>query len=290
MNLIKLMADFGSDDNCRAYLEKLRWPDGIACPRCNGATISRILARDQFDCDKCRYQFSVTSGTIMHDTHLPLTKWFLAVYMIVESKKSISANQLARTLQIAYRSAWYLCHRVRKALYTPHALMTGVVEVDETWVGGKKQGMGRRYTKNKSIVAGAMERGGELRLKHIKNTKRITLREFIRNHVRRDCQGLYTDDWVSYRRMGEEYKHETVNHTEKEWIRGEVHTNNVENAWNLFKRCVIGAYHRISQKHLDLYLDEFEFRFNNRENPYIFRDALKELLTADCMKYAELVA
>ncbi|MBI1825363.1 MAG: IS1595 family transposase [Planctomycetes bacterium] len=292
INLINLIQKFGNEENCRDYLESLRWPDGMTCPHCKSKAISEVHVRNKFDCNTCRYQFSVTSGTIMHDTHLPLTKWFLAVYMIVESKKSVSANQLSRTLDISYRTSWYLCHRIRKALYTPHALMMGICEVDETWIGGKadKSRAGGRRAGNKSIVAGVVERGGDLRMQVVPDTKRMTLREFIREHVRHSAEGLFTDDWVSYKGLDKEYRHATVNHSAEEWTRGDVHTNTVENAWGLFKRCVIGAYHKISKKHLDLYLDEFEFRFNNRDNPYIFRDAIKELLTAESMQYAELVA
>lgn len=291
INLINLIEKFGNDDNCRDYLEALRWPNGVICPRCQSKAISEVRVRDKFDCNDCRYQFSVTAGTIMHDTHLPLTKWFLAVYMIVESKKSVSANQLSRTLDIAYRTSWYLCHRIRTALFTPHALMAGVVEVDETWIGGKVKGKGGRYTGNKTIVAGVAERGGEVRLKQVPNTQRMTLRDFIYEHVKHNAEALFTDDWVSYRGLDKSFKrHETVNHSAEEWIRGDVHTNTIENAWSLFKRCIIGAYHKISKKHLDLYLDEFEFRFNNRDNPYIFRDALKELMTSENIEYKELVA
>ncbi len=259
-------------------------------PALKGKTISRIHARDQFDCDGCRYQFSVTSGTIMHDTHLPWWKWFLAVYMMVESKKSVSANQLSRTLGIAYRTAWYLCHRIRTALYTPHALMMGIVEVDETWIGGKAKGQANK-NKNKSIVAGARERGGKVRLEVIRSVDRTRLRDFINKYVGRNADALFTDDCVAYGDLSNaKRRHESVNHGDKEWVRGDVHTNSVENVWSLFKRGLVGAYHKVSKKHLDIYLDEFEFRFNNRDNPYIFRDAMKELMTADTLTYAALVA
>src|SRR3989304_1826733 len=135
MNLVELVDRFSSDNAARAYLEKLRWPDGIACPRCGDKTISRLKARDQFDCDSCRYQFSVTSGTVMHKSKLPLWKWFLAAYTMVESKKGVSANQIKRELRTTYKTAWLLCHRIRAAMSeasnsTP--LMDGVIEIDDT--------------------------------------------------------------------------------------------------------------------------------------------------------------
>lgn len=291
INLIKLVDNFRSEDACRAYLEKLRWPRGPTCPRCGKTSISRIRDRNQFDCDSCRYQFSVTSGTIMHDTHLPLWKWFLAVYMMVESKKGISANQLKRTLGIAYRTAWFLCHRIRKALQTPSALMKGIVEVDETYIGGKVRGKGRRYTGNKTIVLGAVERNGKTRFQTAKNAKRVTLRQFINEHVCENAEAIFTDENTAYGNLSnKKRRHEWVTHSAYEFVRGDVHTNSIESAWSLFKRSIVGAYHKVSKKHLDLYLDEFEFKFNNRDNPFIFRDALKELLTANNIEYQELVA
>src|ERR687893_2240162 len=143
MDLPKLVDRFGSEDKCHAYLEELRWPDGVRCPRCDSAKISRIQKRRQFDCDACRYQFSVRVGTIFHDSKLPLWKWFLAIYLMSESKKGVSANQLKRVLGVAYKTAWYLCHRIRAAVAdADNSLLSGIVEVDETFVGGKQRGVG----------------------------------------------------------------------------------------------------------------------------------------------------
>ena len=144
MDLPKLVEDFRSEAKCRAYLESLRWPETVACPRCQSVKISRIASRSQFDCDSCRYQFSVTAGTIFHDSHLPLWKWLLATYMMAEAKKGVSANQLKRTLAVSYKTAWYLCHRIRAAMKDANPRpLDGIVEVDETWVGGKRRGVGR---------------------------------------------------------------------------------------------------------------------------------------------------
>src|SRR3989475_9159413 len=138
MNLVELIKDFADENKCRAYLEALRWPDGVDCPRCESAKVYRIVKRDQFVCDSCAYQFSVTVDTIFHDTHLPLWKWFLATYLLCESKKGISANQLKRTLGIgSYKTAWYLCHRIRSAMTQGQEPLTGIVEADETYLGGK---------------------------------------------------------------------------------------------------------------------------------------------------------
>lgn len=288
-NLLSLIEDFGSDEDCRTYLEALRWPNGIACLKCGSLSVTRLPKRRLLQCADCRYQFSVTTGTIMHDSHLPLRKWLLAVYLMVEAKKGISANQLKRTLNVGYQTAWYLEHRIRKALTTEGGFLRGIVEIDETYVGGKARG--RRYRDKKTVVLGAKQRGGSIRLQTGKNVKRKTLREFIQAHIAPDAEAIYTDDATGYWNMTDaDTRHERVNHSAEEWVRGDVHTNSIEGAWALFKRSLVGSYHKVSKKHLDAYLDEFEFRFNNRNNPYIFRDALTELLTAGPLEYRQLTA
>jgi len=171
----------GDDSKCRTYLEALRWPTGVRCPRCEAegreaGTVSRILDRDQFDCDSCRYQFSVTAGTIFNDTHLAIWKWFLAVYLVCEGKKGISASQLGRSISVSYKTAWYLCHRIRKAMSELNAPKIGgpgkTVEMDETYVGGKRRHVGSGYVGNKTMALGALERGGRVSLRVEKRKKR----------------------------------------------------------------------------------------------------------------------
>jgi transposase-like protein len=291
MNLLKLCQQFGSEDRCRAYLEKLRWPDGVECPRCQCKTVSSIHDRDQFDCDSCRYQFSVTAGTIMHDTKLPLWKWFLAVYMIVESKKGVSANQLKRTIEVSYRTAWYLCHRIRKALETEDSYLRGVVEIDESYIGGATAGRGKGH-RNKTLVIGAVERKGDVRMKAVgkgEYASSSSVGKFVRANISDDAKCM-TDEATWYVAHIPDNRRNRVNHSDKEWVRGDVHTNGIEGAWSLFKRSVVGSYHQVSCKHLPAYLDEFEFRFNNRDNPFIFRDAMVKVLEAGNVEYSELVA
>jgi transposase-like protein len=293
MNLMKLTASFHSEERCRAYLEELRWPGGVVCPRCESRSISRIVDRAQLDCNACRYRFSVTSGTIFHDTHLPLTKWFMAMYLMIEARKGVSANQLKRTLDVAYKTAWYLCHRIRKAMHEAYPLppLKGIVEIDETWVGGEAKGKGRGFTGNKAIVVGAFQRGGKIVLKMVKGRDRKTLHQFIRETAAPNTEAIYTDDWRPYRGIADEdTRHETVNHSAGEYVRGDVHTNSIENVWQLFKRAVVGSYHHLSRKHLDAYLDELEWRFNNRENPFLFRDTLKKLLESPNLEFKKLTA
>ncbi|CAN5787284.1 IS1595 family transposase [soil metagenome] len=296
MNLPDLIERFGSEDRCRGYLEALRWPSGVRCPRCESDKISRIVKRNQYDCDSCRYQFSVRAGTVFHDSHLKLWKWFLAVYLICEAKKGVSANQLKRTLNVSYKTAWYLCHRIRWAMHeaNPEPL-EGIVEMDETFVGGKagnmhKSDRARKFPKgshphaNKTMIVGAVERGGDIRLKVGGGNSAVELHDFIRDNVDGEAM-LYTDENRAYKPLP---RHESVSHFEGEYVRGDVSTNNVESAWSLFKRSLVGSYHQLSTKHMDAYLDEFEFRFNNRENPYLFRDTLLALLKGDTLTYEEL--
>jgi transposase-like protein len=297
-DLAELIESFGSEDKCHAYLEDLRWPHGIECPRCSSTKISRIAKRRQFDCDSCRYQFSVRVGTLFHDSKLPLWKWFLAIYLMGESRKGISANQLKRTLGVSYKTAWYLCHRIRAALREddPEPL-TGIVEADETFIGGKApQSASRREAalirrRNKTIVLGAVQRGGKLRVRVAKDASRESINEFLGDVVSPDAEAIYTDSWRSYRGIGDENTvHEYVDHSADEWVRGKVHTQTAESAWSLFDRSIIGAYHKLSAKHLPAYLDEFAFRFNNRANPYLFRDTILALIAGDSLSYRELVS
>ncbi len=184
MNMMKLIDLFPDDKACRGILEALRWPDGLACLRCGSMHIRRSYTRDQYDCGSCGYQFSVISGTMLHDTHLPLRKWMVTTYLIVESKKGISANQMKRTIGVSYKTAWYLCHRIRAAMTEASPkLLSGTVEVDETWVGGKQRGVGSGNRGSKTIVAGAIQRDGELRMGIVKDRSRQSLHSFIREHV-----------------------------------------------------------------------------------------------------------
>ena len=266
------MDKFNCDDTCREALEKIRWPHGPTCIRCGLVGVPELPGGGIYQCASCCYQFSVTAGTIMHDSHLPLRKWFLAIYLMCESKKGISANQMMRTLGIgSYRTAWYLCHRIREAMgndpFTGPTLL-GVVEVDETLVGGKAKGRGRAYKGNKTWVAGAIQRGGKIRLERIPNVKRHTLHEFIGRTIKDEAEAIYTDDLKSYLGIADDdTRHETVNHSNEEWVVGDVHTNNIENVWSLFKRSLVGTFHKMSKKHMDRYLEELEWRHNNRDKP-----------------------
>ena len=293
MNLVKLIDQFHSEDACREYLERLRWPDGVYCNRCGNTSISRIEDRHQYECNEvsCRYQFTVTAGTIFHDSKLPLWKWFMAIYLVIESKKGISAAQLGRTLGVTYKTAWYLSHRVRAAVCSDDdPKLRGAIEMDETFVGGKKR-MGRKQSK-KAVVIGAVQRGGQIRLQVIPARDKMAIRDFIKQHTDDDTDVFYTDSFTGYIGIDDHNTfHVALNHRAGEYvIDGDVHTNSIENVWSLLKRSIVGSFHKISIKHLNAYLDELEWRFNNRENPFIFRDTLKRMIDADSLQYAELIA
>ena len=292
INLVSLLDRFNTDDKCRDALEAIRWPSGVGCIRCGDTDVDEIENRDQWRCCSCDYRFSVTAGTIMHRSHLPLRKWFLAIYLMCESKKGMSANQLKRTLGVQYKTAWHLCHRIREAMgndpFTGPTLV-GVVEVDETMIGGKAKG--ENWRDNKQWVAGAVERGGRIRLERIPNIKKPTIHDFVRRTISDEAEAIYTDELASH--IGVETparRHETVNHSADEWVVGDVHTNSVEGVWSLFKRSIVGSFHKMSVKHMDRYLEELEWRFNNRDNPYIFRDTLARIVDTDPLEYRRLIA
>lgn len=303
MDLMSLFEKFGNDEKCRMYLEKLRWPQGIRCIRCGSEKISSIYKRNQFACDSCQLHFSVTAGTIFHDSHLSLMKWFAAVYLLSESKKGMSANQLKRTLKVAYKTAWYLCHRIREAVKDADTSpLSGIVECDEAYIGGKPKNIHKnRLAKmersimgydNKTMVLGAIERGGSVRLSvGQKPATKAILHAFIKAKIAEECELIATDQHSGYEGIADHNTlHATVDHSQKQWVCGIVHTNTLENVWALFKRSIVGSYHQVSVKHLDRYLDEFEFRFNNRNNPYLFRDTLLRLLTSSNLEYKQLTS
>lgn len=262
----------------------------MCCTRCGDTNVIELPKEKRWQCRGFRYQFNVTSGTIMLDSRLPLRKWLIAIFLMVQSKKGMSALQLKRTLGVAYETAWYLCHRIREAMgndpFTGPAVV-GVVEVDETWIGGKTKGKGHGDKGNKMAVAGAIQRGGQVRIERIPNLKRQTLHDFIDRAVAADAETVYTDELRSY--LGIDFRHETVNHSAEERVVGDVHTNSIESAWSLFQRSILGAFHKMSVKHPGRYLEELEWRFNNRDNRHIFRVTLERIVHANPMTYDRLV-
>lgn len=294
MTLLDITSAFDSDDRCRELLERLRWPLGPECPRCQTHELARLSAKLLY-CKDCDYQFSVTAGTIFHDSHLPLLKWFVATHLICESRKGMSANQVKRMLGVSYKTAWYLCHRIRSAMaQVDRPMLDGTIEMDETYVGGRKQaGMTRSQAYYaKQTVIGIRQRGGECRWFHAADATRKTLAKYIRENVSEDVDVIITDELPAYKGAVGEFKHETVNHSRKEYVRlgTDIHTNTVESSFSLLKRGIIGTWHNISAKHLQSYLDEMTFRFDRRKRSDLFIDTLRHMVTADPLTFQELTA
>ena len=268
-----------SDENkAREHLEKLQWPDGPFCPHCGNADQTRITKLKGkstrpgvYKCKECRKPFSVTVGTLMERSHIPLTKWLLAMHLMTSSKKGMSAHQLHRMLGVTYESAWFLAHRLREAMRDPKAGPLGgdnkVVEADETFVGGKAKN--RAYAKEpprKETVFALVERGGKVRSRHVADVTAKTLREAIVTVASRKSH-LMTDEAGQYIAVGREFAgHSSVNHSADEYVRlgGFVHTNTAENYFSILKRGIYGVYHHVSEAHLHRYLAEFDFRYSNR--------------------------
>ena len=297
MFLSDLLVRYNTDDKCREYLEELRWPKGPKCPKCESTDITRISTRQSvLRCKSCQQQFTVTVDTIFHDSHLPLTKWFVAVLLMCEAKKGMSALQMKRTLGMAYQTAWYLCMRIRQAMATANGekpKLSGIVEMDETYVGGKMKGGKRgRGSENKQIVIGIRQRGGQLRLFKASDVSAETLSQYIKENVDDDeVEVMFTDELKSYpsaMRKAGIAEHEAVNHSAGEYVSGNVHTNTVESAFSLFKRGLIGSWHKISVKHLQRYLEEMSYRFDERGNPQLFSMTLKNLLSTDPLTFKSL--
>jgi transposase-like protein len=305
MTLPEVNALFSTDDRCRELLTRLRWPEGVICPRCKDKRISTLKDYGRFECSICTYQFTATAGTIFHDSHLPLPMWFLAVLLLVEARKGMSANQLKRTLwgqhKGSYKTAWYLCHRIRKAMsMAERPMLDGKVEIDETYVGGRHKGHGLGpHTGNKEIVVGIRQRGGELRFFHSEDAKSGTLAKYIQDTISQDVEVMVTDDFSAYdtaftKAGHDKAKHKRINHKAKQYVRFEdgmeITTNTVESAFSLLKRGIIGTWHKISAKHLAAYLAEMEFRFNRRKREDLFLDTLRHMVTADPLTFEALTS
>jgi transposase-like protein len=244
----------------------------------------------------CHQQFSPTAGTLFADSHLPLITWFHAIGLILNAKKGISAKQLQRDLGVGgYKTAWYLNHRIREAMNEGDIpKLGGVVEIDETYVGGVVRGKGiKRAKKEKQVVMGAIQRGGQVRLQHVSTANLTVFRKFILENIAPDAERVMTDQHPGYPgALSPEFidRHESVNHIVGEYVRGDVTTNSIESVFSLFKRGVIGQFHKLSGKHLHRYLAEFEYRFNRRKESDVFVNTVRRLCAVKPLRFAELTS
>ena len=307
MSLIDVTRNLTTDEQCLEFLERVRWPNGVRCPVCGNDKISRVTRQSPgknkrtalYTCleQSCLTQFSATSGTMFHDSHLPLHKWFMAVALMVDAKKGMRANQMKRHLQVSYRTAWYLAHRIRKAMEDGSGpLLSGTVEIDETYIGGRHRGHGKGpHTGNKQVVVGIRQRGGGLRLRHAHEVTSETLGQFIRENVSPDVDTVVTDEFGIYplamiKAGVHGSKHKTIRHKDHVYVEGPVYTNTVESAFSLFKRGIVGSFHKVSAKHLHRYLSEFEYRFDRRNVADLFRATVTRLSQPGNMEYKQLIA
>jgi transposase-like protein len=255
------------------FVAAVRWPDGkVVCPCCHKDNVIFMESRKKWNCRECYKQFSVKVSTIFEDSALGFDKWLPAFWMIVNAKNGISSCELARALGVTQKTAWFMLHRIRLAIQNGSMdKLSGDVEADETYIGGKGRNMHRERLQNigtgglgKEIVMGLLERKGKVKVKHVANAKRMTVQGEIRQHVKKGSN-VFTDALRSYNGLNQDYIHEVIDHA-KEYVRGNVHTNGLENFWSLLKRAIRGTYVSVEPFHLFRYLDEQAFRFNEREN------------------------
>jgi transposase-like protein len=289
MTVSQWEAAFPTEDACDAYLVAHRWPEGVHCPRCGGLRVYPLKTMKwKWECPDCSpsgYRFSDIAGTIFENTNVDLRQWFRVIHLMLTSKKGMSARQIHRYMGFgSYKTAWYMCHRIRAALQDKEfKQLIGIVEVDETFVGGlaknrhkgkRGDGSGGTGGSGKTVVVGATARRGNVVARVIENVQATTLEGFVREAVSNKVSLLCTDKWVGYKHLGKEYPHQTIDHAAGEYVVGAVHTQTIEGFWSIFKRGVVGTFHKVSKKYMPLYVAEFEFRYNNRHNPEIFAQAI----------------
>ena len=265
LNLINFNRQFPNEDACIDYLAKLRWDGSPICQHCGSLDAYGIPSRHIFKCRDCKKQFSVRTGTIFEESRLPLQKWFYAIYLLTSQKKGISSVRMAEYLDITQKTAWFMLQRIRYALnYGYEKPLEGVVEVDETYIGGKQRGK-EISTQDKEVVLGIVEREGKAVIKHVKSSGARVILPHVQKAVKPGAT-IYSDQYRAYRtlpRMG--YTHDSVNHSALEFSRGNTHTNTVEGMWAHLKLGLKAIYMGVSSKHLVKYVDEFGFRYNTRE-------------------------
>lgn len=261
-----------TDHQARQWLERLRWPKGAICPRCKKREVVAVSGgRDGlYNCRRCRRQFTVTVGTIFEGSHICLSKWVQAFHLVCSSKKGMSALQLSRLLGITYKSAWHMAHRIRYVMRPPRGTekLSQMVEIDETYVGGKPSHKAKTTTKErKTSVVAMVQRGGQARAMSTKTLSTPALLSTVQKYVNSEAQ-LMTDEWKAHGGLDHVYEgRESVRHALGEYVRGHVHTNSVESFFALLKRGIMGSYHHVSRKHLPRYCDEFAFRWSHRDIP-----------------------
>lgn len=283
MNIVAIYKKFPLESDCIAHIERVRWHGKPVCPYCTSERVTAVPNEQRHHCNACNTSFSATVNTIFHHTHLPLQKWFLAISLILNAKKGMSSRQLARDLEVNKNTAWYMGMRIRNAMFEQGELLKGIVEMDETYIGGKlrkrtgphKRGRGT----SKTPVVGMIERGGKIVALPVKksNLNSKSLSRFVREHVDISDAMLVTDEYSGYIQIKGFMPHAVINH-QISYADGAIHTNSIEGFWGLLKRGIVGQYHKVSIRHLHQYVTEFCWRYNGRNNPNLFDLTLQRAL------------
>jgi transposase-like protein len=287
MTVAQFEAMFPDEEACATYLVARRWPEGVKCPRCGNDKVFPVRTmKFKWQCYECApnsgYRFSHLAGTIFENTNKPLRQWFKVTHLMLTSKKGISALQIQRMMGFgSYSTAHAMCHKIRSALVEPEKKLGGIVEVDETWIGGKdknkhwdKRGRGGKHAPSTKVpVIGAVKRKGSVIARVLDSISKQDAEAFVREAVSNKVSLLATDESAVYNGL-HDYNHERVHHAAKRYVIGAVHTNTIEGFWSIFKRGVVGSFHKVSRKYLPLYVAEFQFRYNNRFNSDIFGAAI----------------
>lgn len=279
-SLYDILEAFPTEESCITYLERMRWGNTITSPYADFSKIYKC-SDGRYKCTKTNRFFTVRTGSVFSDSKMPLRKWIMAIYIFTSHKKGISSHQLARDLSITQKTAWFVLHRIRFAMSQGgmwNYFDNGVVEVDETYIGGKEKNKHRQnkdvgsiehrlefnHVKDKEIVFGIVQRDGDVYMQHVQKTNKATLVPIIQDKVSPETV-IMSDEHHAYGLLSNTHTHQTVEHGAWEYVRGEVHTNTIEGVWSQLKRGIIGIYHQTSKKHLQSYCNEFAFRYNRRK-------------------------